>query len=122
MVYISWMVLVTLLSLFSFSGVGTGRVRIPHADKGVHFTFYFMAVVLGVLALTEKRKSGTIAKGTILPMIVFSMGYGMFIELLQWIMPFDREADAWDILANTLGAIVGGLLIQRCGSLIDRLK
>ncbi len=111
------MVFITLLSLFSFSGIDTEGWELPHEDKLVHFVFYFFAVVLGVLCLTERSRERRNSKGLIVPVIVFSIIYGIVVEGLQWIMPFGREADFWDILANSLGAILGGLLIEKYGSL-----
>lgn len=107
------MVFITLLSLFSFSGIDTGGFDIPHTDKLVHVVFYFVAVVLGSLCLGERRTGKHNGKSLVLPVIVFSVIYGIIIEGLQWIMPFNREADIWDIAANSLGAVLGGLLIQR---------
>ena len=117
LLYVSWMVFITLLSLFSFSGVDTEGWEFPHEDKLVHFVFYFVAVVLGTLCLTERNAARRNSKRLIVPVILFSIIYGIVIEGLQWIMPFGREADLWDILANSLGAIVGGLLIQIPGEI-----
>ncbi len=116
------MVLITLLSLFRLSGVDVGDIAFPNLDKLVHFVFYFFAVVLGMFCLAERKGSGFTLKRGLLITVLFSIGYGMLIELLQWIMPFEREADAWDILANTIGAILAGLLIQKYGLLNTRLN
>ncbi len=120
LLYVSWMVFITLLSLFSFSGVETEGWEFPHEDKLAHFVFYFVAVVLGALCLAERGRERRNSKRLIVSVILFSIIFGIVIEGLQWIMPFGREADLWDIFANSLGAIVGGLLIQRYGSLNTR--
>ena len=117
LLYISWMVLITLLSLFRFSEVDVGEIAFPNLDKIVHFVFYFFAVVLGMYCLAERRGDRFSVKKAWLALVLLSIGYGVLIEGLQWIMPFDREADIWDIVANSLGAVLGGLLIQKYGLL-----
>ncbi len=114
------MVVITLSSLFDLSGIDTGGVSVPYADKGVHFVFYFFAVVLGVLCLEERKQNNGGTKKILVVVLLGSIAYGVLIEGLQWLMPFGREADIWDIVANSLGAITGGLLIQMYGSLIRR--
>ncbi len=111
---------ITSLSLFSFStDIDTG-VEIPHLDKMVHFTFYFGVVVLGCLSLLEK--GGQDLNRIIKQLIIFAIAYGLLIEFLQYVMPYQREADILDFLANSLGAIVAGLLIKKYRSLIYRIK
>ena len=114
------MVVITVSSLFSLSGVDTGGVPIPYLDKGVHFVFYFFAVVLGIFCLEERRQNRSRPKKLLPVVLLGSILYGALIEGLQWLMPFEREADIWDIVANSLGAITAGLLIQKYGSLNSR--
>ncbi|MDT0605666.1 VanZ family protein [Croceitalea rosinachiae] len=120
--FISWMVFVTLLSLFSFSDIDESKIWIPHMDKMVHFTFYGVMVILGTLFLKEKTKKSFQAKRDVKRMFLFALCYGIFIEVLQYLMPFDRAAEIWDVLANTLGAFFGVLLIKKYLSLTTTLK
>ncbi len=116
--FISWVVLITLLSLFSFHGIDNGiGIRIPHIDKITHFIFYCVFVVLGTLFLKEKTKKPLKINKIVLRILVVAILYGMVIEALQHIMPYDRAAEILDILANTVGAIFGGLLIKKYFSL-----
>lgn len=113
---------ITSLSLFSFSSEGEEEIWFPHLDKVVHFTFHFIIIVLGMLFLNEVVPEKWNWKKKTKLVFAFSIGYGLLIELLQWVMPFDRSAEVWDVLANVLGGIMGSLLIQKNRSLIDRLK
>jgi VanZ family protein len=116
-------VLITLLSLFSFPGIDTDRgIRIPHMDKITHFIFYGVFVVLGTLALKEKISTPFKTNKIILRIFFAAIIYGVVIEVLQYLMPYDRAAEILDALANTIGAIFGGLLIKKYLSLTKKLK
>jgi VanZ family protein len=118
--FISWVILITGLSLFDFNS-DEPVVEVPNFDKLVHFTFYFGFVVFGWLAL-KQRKSMHIALKNLLALIGVAIFFGMLIEVLQYALPVDRAAEFFDILANTLGAIAGGLLIKTYISRSKKLK
>ena len=103
---------VTFFSLFSFSDVDTSRFNIPHIDKAVHFTFYFLMVVLAYLAKTkgEFKTNGTLK--LLWYIVLFAIVYGIIIEVTQHIATDDRHGDPLDALANSTGAIVGMLVLR----------
>lgn len=104
--------LVTFFSLFSFSEVDTSRFNIPHIDKAVHFTFYFVMVVLAYLAKTkgEFKTNGTFK--LLWYIVLFAIAYGIIIEVIQHLATDDRHGDPLDALANSTGAIVGMLVLR----------
>ena len=110
--FISWMMFVTFFSLFSFSDVDTSRFNIPHIDKAVHFTFYFLMVVLAYLAKTkgELKKNGRLK--LLWYIVLFAIVYGIIIEVIQHVATNDRHGDPLDALANSTGAIVGMLVLR----------
>ena len=116
---ISWLVLITSLSLFSFSDGPTIGVDIPHLDKAVHFTFYFVATILGVFVVQSNWKR--INKRAIIFVVSMAILYGAVIEVLQMYMALGREGDFLDFWANTAGATLAGLLTQKYRSLISTL-
>jgi len=120
--FIGWMLVITISSLFSFSVEGEQRIWFPNMDKVVHFTFHFFIVLLGALASKEHLVNDWPWRKKIRSLLLLSIVYGLLIEFLQWAMPYGRAAEVWDVLANFSGALVGGLLIQKSQSLIDRLK
>ena len=81
---------------------------VPYKDKYVHFSFYFVMVVLWVLSLNpvypKKRR---------LRLMVFSFAvvYGIFIEICQGLFTNGRSADILDVLANSAGAALAVLLL-----------
>tara|TARA_R110002051_G_scaffold159536_2_gene230928 strand:- start:44039 stop:44386 length:348 start_codon:yes stop_codon:yes gene_type:complete len=105
------MVFITLLSLFTFKGVGkiASNLQLPHFDKIVHFIFYFLATILGSFALCELKSTIKIKKA-LLYVLGFSIIYGTIIELFQYSFTEHRQGDFFDILANSLGAFVGWLV------------
>jgi len=98
---ITWAVLITIASLVSLNGIPKGYVS--GNDKVVHFIFYAVFVVLLSLA---KSKSCFKKKHDLL-IILFVIIYGIVIEILQGVLTKNREADIYDAIANSLGAIVG---------------
>ena len=53
--------------------------------------------------------------------IVFSTLFGIGMEFLQKIYFPDRSAEIWDIVANTTGAISGGLLYKKLNNLLVKI-
>ncbi|MFD2789132.1 VanZ family protein [Arenibacter sp. H213] len=105
--------LITLLSLYSFSGSDVlPSIRIPHMDKLVHFSFYFGATVLGIMCIWERKNGRITLQGTILRVVGFAILYGIIIEVLQARFTTYRHGDIWDVLANSVGALLGGLVIK----------
>lgn len=120
--FLGWVLFVTILSLFSFSGIEDEGLEIPHIDKITHFIFYFFFVVFGYFFLVEKSRREILSLTTILKLVAVGICYGALMETLQWLMPYNRMAEIWDALANATGAILGGLLIKMYISLTHRSK
>lgn len=120
--FISWMAVITLLSLFSFSGDDSPQIKIPHLDKAVHFTFYFIAALLGCLFLRERTKGNLKRNKTIVIMTVFVVIYGIIIEVIQSNFTEQRTGDFYDGLFNSIGAVTGAYIIYRLFSGKTQLK
>lgn len=105
---------ITFSSLFSFTGrVRPPRLNIPHADKIVHFSFYFGLVFLMALAAyTESKHRNAKDSAFLWGVALFAIVYGIIIEVLQWVFTTTRHGDVWDVLANTMGAIAAMLVVK----------
>ena len=116
------MVLVTVLCLISFSNDDLGAIEFAHMDKVVHFTFYFVASILGILALREVGR-GTISfkKATAIIFVSLTL-YGMVIEVLQYSFTADRSGDVFDAITNAIGALVGICILKFVFSINTPLK
>jgi len=107
------MAFITLLSLFSLPGDDSDSgFNIPHADKAAHFTFYFVAAILGCLFLRERTKGILERNKTILVVLISVIIYGIIIEVIQHIFTVNRTGDIYDALANSLGAFGGAATIN----------
>ncbi len=89
------------------------RLNVPHIDKLVHFLFYFGLVVLGAKAFKEIFKSVLKPSKNLGYIVIFAIVYGVIIELLQYGFTENRQGDVLDVLANSLGALLGMLVVKR---------
>ena len=104
----------TILVLTTMPTSGVGKVKIPHLDKAVH------AVLFGVFSLLISwflNKSKDL-KQTQFIAITTSIGYGVIIECIQYLLPY-RSFSLLDILADAVGAI-GGYWVFRLMYLINK--
>ena len=77
----------------------------PGADKMIHFMMYFIFSMLSCWALkTEKHYF------RLLLIILATIGWGMFMELVQLEMHRGRSFSFYDMVANGLGVSVGVLI------------
>jgi len=120
--FISWMMCITFLSLFSFSDNSLPSIKIPNIDKAVHFTFYFVASILGSLFVREITKGNVSLKITIVRVFLFMLVYGIIIEVLQMSFTQNRHGDVLDVLANSLGAFIGIFVVKYVFSKKTQLK
>lgn len=116
------MVFVTFSSLYSFEAIDPPKFEIPHLDKIVHFTFYFVACILGVFFLRERTSGKLQLKKALLCMVFATIAFGVLIELLQYYLTTLRTGDVLDGLANSIGSISGGMLMKLYFSGKRRLK
>jgi len=73
------------------------EVEITIWDKAAHFTAYFGLALMATIAVRARRR----AAWYVLALIVM----GGVLEILQGMT--GRDADIWDEVANTLGALTG---------------
>lgn len=116
------MSLITYLSLASITAYGGLPIEIPHLDKLVHFTFYFVGSILACFFVRE-RTSGRISfKKTSVYTAIFMTFFGMMIEFLQYFLTYDRSGEILDFTANFIGVIVGLILVKFLFSANSGLK
>ena len=107
-----WSGVITFLCLAKFNSVPLGDVT--NLDKVVHAFFYFVLTTLSFLFL-KNRKSGVSTSRYLVFSFLFSVAFGIGIEIIQGYFTDTRHADVFDVLANTSGAALSILLIVLFG-------
>lgn len=102
---ILWAVLILILS-FKAPAVNPKYI-FQYQDKVVHCTFYFVFVFLWFRVLVFK--SATQMRHQIL-LFIISVALGIIIEILQGTITTTRQADIFDVVANTSGSLIGVIL------------
>lgn len=85
-------------------------------DKIIHLTLYFFFVQLWALSnenLTQKNKVVILISGII---------YGVLIEFLQSALNNGRSFEIDDMIANTMGCILGTMLLTITQNMLPLLK
>ncbi|WP_309608937.1 VanZ family protein [Flavobacterium sp.] len=86
------------------------NVTFVNADKLIHFTLYFVFVILWYRFLIY-RESFLLQNKILL--VIVSIIVGILIEILQKYFTKSRHADFFDVLANSLGSMAGILFAIR---------
>lgn len=104
---IAWTLILTFLSLVTIGSFGT-NIPIPNKDKIVHVILYFGFVVLWILYKSKENYT----KKTGITILFIAIGYGILMEILQYFTA-TRSPDFYDVLANSLGAFLGLLFVNK---------
>ena len=120
--FFGWMAFVSWASLSTFPDDSTPGINIPHFDKVVHFGFYFGAAVLGTFFIRETSLGKFPLVKTLMLVALGTIIFGIIIEVLQYSFTLDRQGDLYDALANSCGAILGVLVMNRLFSRSKGLK
>ena len=100
-----WTIANTITSLVNLNKIP--RINVLEKDKTVHFLFYFVLTLTWNFALQKKYKNWALKY-----IIVFVViGYGIVIEVLQEVLTKTRQADLYDVIANSAGALVALIVI-----------
>jgi len=92
------------------SGIG----RVAFGDKLLHASAFAFLMLWYAQIYADARDRRHLALG------LFAFGLG--IELLQSLVPY-RSADIWDLVADSVGVVLGALLAcTRLGSLFSRFE
>lgn len=80
--------------------------RLPHIDKLAHAGMHALLAWL----LWRGVARDTLRTGVVI--VLMCAAYGLAIEWGQWQFTLTRSAEAFDVLANTLGAMLGVTLAR----------
>lgn len=100
---IMWAVLIFISS--SIPGNDFPEVRIPMADKIVHFIIFFIFCALTHRAVKHQTQFPFFARHHFLSSVLLTVTYGMIDEAHQLFVPI-RDSSLRDLLADALGAFL----------------
>lgn len=105
---IFWLVIITAVCLIP----GRNVPQSPYFsfDKLFHAAIFGCLVFQLIIGFKKQYTFKRLRYHAVPISIVFSVFYGLFIELLQGIILPDRSFEMMDVLANTLGVMTGWLL------------
>lgn len=106
--WVIWLLVVSILSLTPGNKLPEVKFDLFELDKVVHFIFYFILVLLINIGFRLK-KSKPFYK-SIICIIVIGIFIGWSIEYIQGEFITNRQFEYSDIIANSLGILVGMLI------------
>jgi len=87
-----------------------------HADKVIHALLFAVLFFLLTVGFIKQRQFSGLRTKTIPKVMIFSMLYGLVIELLQGVLFISRSVELYDIIFNAIGCILGyGLFLAIYG-------
>ena len=111
--------IITYLSLINLSGTSVSSWGV--SDKVLHAGAYFgMALVWLLYYVLNYQPTSFLRK--IIWVCLFVMLFGILIEVLQKELTDYRELDVLDMVANTTGIILAGVLVRINLRSLTRLK
>ncbi|MCF6131070.1 VanZ family protein [Flavobacterium wongokense] len=113
---VGWTVVIAFLCLVKFNDLPSLGFTVSSLDKYVHITLHFVFTMLW--GFYSRQKWNQIELKRIFIVVLFSIGYGILIEILQELVTTTRHADILDVLANFTGAMIAFLTFV----LIKKLK
>jgi VanZ family protein len=76
-------------------------------DKLAHIFFYTLLSVQLIVAFKKQSASCALRYNAISYAVLISIVYGIITEMLQYYMFAGRSADVVDVIANSLGSVLG---------------
>lgn len=104
----SWTLVVAYFCLVPSSDIPS--VSIPHLDKLAHSFFHFVFTILWFLFFKKQVKKRNQTK-LLVGSVIFSLFFGIVIEVLQVRLTTTINGDFFDVLANLSGAILAFVFV-----------
>ncbi len=95
-------IFITTISLIHLNGA---NIKISNSDKLGHFVAYLLLSLSWFYAVKDFPK--------IYILVFFLISYGIIIEVLQGVLTTHRQADFYDIIANSAGVLFAVILYRK---------
>jgi len=96
--------------LLLFPATVAPKIDVPSFDKIGHLVVFILLVILWSLFLSAKNGPSNFK---IIKVLLGAFIYGIVIEALQGLFIASRTADGWDLLANTIGILLGWIIFHQ---------
>lgn len=104
-----WTFVILIGCLTSGENIQNVDLPILSYDKFLHALLYFALLILWLFYFYISK---TLNQNKYKLVFILCFVYGVIIEFLQHILTDDRTADIFDVLANTVGLILGMLTFK----------
>ena len=106
-----WAIIILYLCLVPSGSLP--KINIPHLDKMVHFTFYFVLVILMNFGWGKQSSFPALHRNALLLIFIIACTYGFAIEIMQEVFTTTRHFELLDEVANATGSGIGSLLVAK---------
>ncbi len=105
---LTWTILTLYLSLVPAKKMPNLNIwDIVGIDKAGHLVFYIIFSFLWLMAFRSREKLKIIV-------LIFSVSFGILMEICQFYLFNGRSFEYYDILANIIGSLIGVILFKKC--------
>ena len=113
--WIIWVLIISVLSFIPGNQLPEIEWEIISIDTVVHFGMYLMLSILLAFGFILKNILNLSKLKMYLILVLVGIAFGTFVELVQGSFIYRRYFDLLDILANSIGSIVGMFLVALIG-------
>ena len=106
---ISWTLFIVIMCLISSANIP--KIEISGADKYVHAIIHILFTFLWFMSFL---KFGIAFSKSIFYAFLFSVAFGLLIEILQKTLTTTRQFDIFDIISNISGAVLTYIIVLIC--------
>jgi VanZ family protein len=103
-----------ILVILSLIKIPVHNFGVTHQDKWQHCFAYFVLSISWLIVFYKKKKK--------LVVVVCCILLGVIIEILQNTLTSYRTGDYHDIIANSLGVLIGLFVVNKIGTKIEVKK
>jgi len=101
---IYYTLLLILLSLIPAPDLGFQSFKLFEMDKLIHFIMYSIFIIIWGLNIWSNKIK-------MFNLIIYSILLGLFLEILQHLLPSGRFFDFGDFVANIIGVLFGAIIL-----------
>jgi VanZ family protein len=111
-----WAAFILVLVLMPAPAIpGGGWLGRYHVDKLVHAILFAVFFILLARAFRDLDPAGPARRHALLVALVISVAYGLLTELLQELTSWGRHGELGDMVANTIGSLIGVMVVWLAG-------